>query len=100
MPLPIILGIGAAIAGVAGIGSSVSGASKMKEANDTMKLAEDRHNKNIEKFERKSELTNKKMDELGELELQILKGFDDFSNTIEKIQNRPQFKQYNKDTRI
>lgn len=97
MPLPIILGVGAAIAGVAGVGSSINGAAKMKEANDTIKLAENRHNKNIKKFERKSESTNKKMDALGELELQILKGFDDFSNTIEKIQNRPQFKQYNKD---
>lgn len=34
MPLPLILGIGAAIAGVAGIGSGVHGAAKMKEAND------------------------------------------------------------------
>ena len=34
MPLPIILGVGAAIAGVVGVGSGISGASKMKEAND------------------------------------------------------------------
>ena len=37
------------------------------------------------------------MDELGALELEILHSFDDFSNTIEKIQNRPQFKEYKKD---
>lgn len=36
MPLPLLLGIGAAIAGVAGVGSGVHGAVKMKEANDTM----------------------------------------------------------------
>lgn len=97
MPLPLVLGVGAAIAGAAGVGSGIHGAAKMKEANDTMKLAQSRHKKNIEKFEKKSESTNIAMDELGKLELQILNGFQDFSNTIEKIQNRPQFKQYNRD---
>lgn len=97
MPLPLFLGIGAAIAGATGVGTGVHGAMKMKDAKDTMKIAENRHNKNIEKFEKCSEITNKKMDELGELELKILHGFDDFSNVIEKIQNRPEFKQYNKD---
>jgi hypothetical protein len=97
MPLPLILGVGAAIAGLVGVGSGVHGAAKMKEANDTMKSAENRHRRSIEKFENKSETTNKAMDILGKLELQILKGFDDFSNTIEKIQNRPQFKVYSKD---
>ncbi len=97
MPLPLILGVGAAIAGVVGVGSGARGAVKMKEANDTMKSAESRHKRNIEKFENISERTNKAMDALGELELQILKGFDDFSDTIEKIQNRPQFKAYSKD---
>jgi hypothetical protein len=37
------------------------------------------------------------MDKLGALELEILHSFDEFSNTIEKIQNRPQFKEYSKD---
>ncbi len=37
------------------------------------------------------------MDELGKLELNILQGFKEFSDTIEKIQNRPRFKEYNKD---
>lgn len=97
MPLPLVLGIGAAIAGAAGVGTGIHGGMKMKEANDTMKAAESQHKKNIEKFENSSEITNKAMDTLGEMELQILKGFDEFSNTIEKIQNRPQFKQYNKD---
>lgn len=97
MPLPLILGIGAAIAGVTGVGTGIRGAVKMKDANDTMKFSDSRHRANIEKFERESMSASKSMDYLGELELQILKGFDDFSNTIEKIQNRPQFKVYNKD---
>lgn len=97
MPLPLILGVGAAIAAVAGVGNGVHGAVKMKEANDMMKEAETRHKNNIEKFNKKNESTSKAMDTLGELELKILNGFGDFSNTIEKIQNRPQFEEYSKD---
>lgn len=97
MPIPLILGVGAAIAGVAGVGSGVHGAVKMKKANDTIKDSENRHKRNIERFDRRSESANKSMDDLGKLELSILNGFNDFSNTIEKIQNRPQFKEYSKD---
>ena len=91
MPLPLVLGVGAAIAGVAGVSTGVHG------ANDTMKNAEAQHERNIERFNKKSESANKSMDDLGKLELEILNSFDEFSNTIEKIQNRPQFKEYNKD---
>ena len=42
------------------------------------------------------EQTNTVMDELGKIELKILQSFDKFSGTIEKIQNRPQFKKYDK----
>lgn len=94
MPLPLLLGVGAAIAGVAGLGNGISGAAKMKEANDTMKSAERCHKRNVARFEECSNSTSKEMDELGELELTILKGFEEFSDTIEKIQNRPQFKDY------
>lgn len=97
MPLPFILGVGAAIAGVAGVSNGVQGAVKMKEANDTVKEAERRHNSNIAMFEQYSDVANRKMDELGKLELKILKGFDEFSNVIEKIQNRPEFKAYSKE---
>ncbi|SFK67358.1 hypothetical protein SAMN05216390_102359 [Lachnospiraceae bacterium KH1T2] len=97
MPLPFILGAAAAAAAVGGIGSGIHGAVKMKEANDTMKSADKRHKKNIKRFEVASSDTNKVMDKLGELELEILHSFDDFSNVIEKIQNRPQFKEYSKD---
>lgn len=97
MPLPLILGAVAAIAGVTGVGSGINGAVKMKEANDTAKSADRRHKKNVERFEKTSEATNKAMDELGIIELEILKSFEDFSDTIEKIQGRPEFKEYTKD---
>lgn len=35
--------------------------------------------------------------QLGALELERIHSFDEFSNTIEKIQNRPQFQEYIKD---
>lgn len=92
MPLPIILGVGAALAGAVGVGSGIHGASKMKEANDTMKSAEERHKRNNAKFENCNKLTNEEMDKLGLLELNILNGFDVFADMIEQIQNRPQFK--------
>lgn len=97
MPLPFILGAAAAVAAIGGVGSGIHGAAKMKEANDTMKSADSRHRKNIKRFDDTSTATNKAMDKLGALELEILHSFDDFSNTIEKIQNRPQFKEYKKD---
>ena len=34
MPLPIILAVGAAIAGASGVGAGISGGVKMKKAND------------------------------------------------------------------
>lgn len=97
MPLPLFLGIGAAVAGAAGVGSGIHGAVKMKEANDTMKLADGRHKRNLAQFEAQSNETNRDMDELGKLELEILNSFEDFSDVFEKIQNRPEFKEYTKD---
>lgn len=97
MPLPLILGVSAAIAGTVGVGSGVYGAAKMKEANDTMKSADSRHKRNINKFEKQSDITSKNMDDLGKKELEILGSFDKFMDVFEKIQERPQFKTYNKD---
>ena len=46
MPLPLFLGIAAAVAAAGGIGTGVHGAVKMKGANDTVKSAGERHNQN------------------------------------------------------
>lgn len=94
MPLPFILGAGAAIAGIVGAGSAIHGAVEMKDANDTMKSAQKRHDENVVKFKVVSEETNEEMDILGKKELEILNSFEQFSNTIEKIQNRPEFQEY------
>lgn len=96
MPLPLILGIGAAIAGAAGIGSGIHGAVKMKEANDTMGSAKRRHERNIERFEKENKTTSEDMDKLGKLELEILQSFSKFSDVFEQIKNRPTFENYSK----
>lgn len=96
MPLPLILGAAAAVAGLTGVGTGIHGAVKMKDANDTMKSADSQHKRNLEKFEKQNKKTNSDMDALGALELKILKSFEDFSNVFEKIQNKPEFKEYQK----
>ena len=85
MPLPVILGIAFAAAGAAGIGSGIRGAKKMKDANDTIKSAQNRHERNISRFELTTETTSKQMEKLGKFELEILHSFEEFSLLIEKI---------------
>jgi hypothetical protein len=97
MALPIILGIAAAGAAIAGAASGVHGAVKMKEANDTMKSADSCHKDNIAAFERQNKITSEDMDELGKIELEILAGFEDFAQIIEIIQNKPKFIKYSKE---
>lgn len=46
MPLPLILGIAVAVAAVTGVGV-MHGGMKMKDANDTISEANDRHEKNM-----------------------------------------------------
>lgn len=97
MPLPLILGVGAAITGVVGVGTGVHGAVKMKDANDTMNQAKTRHEKNVKRFESNNKKTTKSMDKLGTLELEILHSFSDFSDLFEQIKNRPNFEEHTKE---
>ncbi len=94
MPLPLIIGGIAAVAGVAGVGTGIHGGVKMKEANDTMKLAQSKQERAVALFNKKNDETTTLMDDIGTQELEILSSFDDFSDIIEKIQGRPEFKAY------
>lgn len=96
MPLPLILGVGATVAGAAGVGSGIHGAVKMKNANEVMKAAKERHEANLNRFEKENVFTSEKMDKLGRLELKILQGFSTFSDIFEQIKNRPSFAAYSK----
>lgn len=96
MPLPFILGVGAMLAGAAGVGSGIHGAVKLKEADVIKKEADSCYKRNIAKLEKCNKSASGKMDELGILELTISKSFGEFADAIEKIQNRPQFERYDK----
>ena len=97
MPLPFILGGAAAAAAAAGVGSAIHGGVKMKKAHDTMKSAEQQHQDNIARFEAQNKQTTEAMDTLGKKELEILDSFQKFSDIFDRIQNRPEFKEYSKD---
>ena len=96
MPLPLILGIGAAVAGTAGVGAAGVGAVKMKKAKDTMQSSKERHDDNMKYFESENKITNTEMDKLGSKELDVLESFGRFSDVFEQIKNRPQFDNYTK----
>lgn len=96
MPLPLILGLLAGAAGVAGIGSGIHGAVKMKDAKNTMAFAKSRHEENMARYEKQNTFTAEEMDRLGKLELEILHSFGTFSDVFEQIKNRPVFHTYNK----
>ncbi len=97
MPLPFIIGGIATVAGIAGVGTGIHGGMKMKEANDTMKAAKTKQENAVALYEKRSLETTTLMDSIGKQELEILKSFEDFSNIIEKIQGRPEFKNYKKE---
>lgn len=100
MPLPLMLGAAAIIAGATGVGTAIHGGIKMKKASDTMKQAKRLQEDSIKAFKKVNSETTKAMDSLGVAELKILKSFETFSDIIEKIQNRPKFKDINKDENI
>lgn len=97
MPLPLIIGGLAAVAGVAGVGSGIHGGVKMKEANDTMKVAKSKQERAVALFDKKNSETTELMDSIGKQELEILNSFYIFSDIIEKIQGRPEFKAYKRE---
>ena len=94
MPIPIILAVAA---GAAGLGGGILGGVKMKQAKDTMELAESMQKKAVENFEKNQEKSTKTMDKLGKTELEIVSSFSKFADCFEVIKNRPVFKNSNVD---
>ena len=91
MPLPLILGIAAAVAGTTGVGLGIHGGVKMKQANDKLKEAQKRNNSNNARLERMNQSACRTMDVLGENEMKVLSEFHQFSDLFERIKNRPEF---------
>lgn len=98
MPLPFIIGGIAAVAGAVGVGSGIHGGAKLIEANATMKEAEEKRRNAVTRLEKKNSETLSLMDTLGKQELKILQSFEKFEDIISKIQGRPEFKSYSKDS--
>ena len=93
MPLPLILGGLAAIAGATGIGTAVAGGVKMIDANSTMQKAKKIQDESIALFEKENKNTTVLIDSIGQTELETLKSFQKFSDIFEQIQNKPDFKE-------
>ena len=93
MPLPLILGIAAGVAGGAGLIGGIHGGVKMKEANDTMKSVKAKHEENINHLEQNSNIASVAMDCLGKAELEALDSFKRFTELFEKLHNKPEFKE-------
>lgn len=98
MPLPLIIGVGAAIAGLVGAGAGVKGGVEMYDANEKMKKAEARHKSNNERLEAKNKASSELLDSIGKTEMESLSSFSNFSDLIEKLQNRPDFKNIDKES--
>lgn len=91
MPIPFIVAAASAVAAVVGAKAAVDGGKKMKEAKDTMLVAQSRHQKNMGRCEEQNRTTTIEMDRLGKYEMSVLSSFKEFSDTFEKIHNRPDF---------
>ena len=95
--IPAVFFVVAGIASVTGGGLAIHGGLRMKDASDKMKSAQDRVEKAKSNFENTNLSTTGLMDELGKKELTILNNFSEFSDTMEKIQGRPDFKEIKQD---
>lgn len=95
MPFPLIAV--AAVAGAAGLGAAGYGAKKMYDANETMDSAKRKYENAKELVEKENQSTIELMDSIGTFELEIIKSFESFADTFNKIHNRPEFKDIQKE---
>lgn len=91
MPLPLIVGAIAVVAGATGVAKGVSGAKKIKEAKEDIERIERRHKSNQNMLKEQEEATQLSMDALGKKEVEVMASFDEFSSCMEKIIDKPDF---------
>ncbi|SHE72661.1 MULTISPECIES: hypothetical protein [Caloramator] len=92
MPIPLLfIGIAAATAAT-GIGAGVSGANKIKEANEIVEDATYRYERAKEKMEEEQNNCTNKLEKLGKVKMDIwTKDLKRFIMLYEKIHNKPKF---------
>ena len=91
MPLPIVFVAAAVVAGAAGLGAGAAGGMDIKKAHDKEEAAKRLHEENCNRFVEEGTQTDEAMDDLGNLELEVLESFGEFSDVVAKIQNAPEF---------
>ena len=72
MPLPLIVGAIAVVAGATGVAKGVSGAKKIKEAKEDIERIERRHKSNQNMLKEQEEATQLSMDALGKKEVEVM----------------------------
>jgi len=92
MPLPFLL-IGACALRAGVVAHNVV---KIKEAKETVKFAKECYAEDKERLEKENNSTIKSLSKLQDLEKQVIKSFNDFTNVFEKIKNRPKFAELHK----
>ncbi|MCM3174397.1 hypothetical protein [Paenibacillus sp. MER 99-2] len=92
MPLPLVVLIPAVLAGVGGVGAGTHGALRMKSAKELMVDTAALHERNLMRFKLQSDATSREMDALGQLEMSILRSFNEFSKLFERIHSKPEFR--------
>lgn len=93
-PLLLIAGGGA---GLVGLLELLSGHDKISESKEKVKEAHARHERNLRKLEASEENAVRSMDGLGKLEIEIMAGFKEYQDIMEKIFTRPEFAKSNSD---
>jgi len=94
MSASIILGILALCTGGTGAVTIVSGVKDYWQTFKTKKEIKQQYEEIMKPSKEKYEVTQEKLNTLGNLELEIVDQFDKYSSLIEKIQNRPEFDPY------
>lgn len=96
MPLPLIpilLGGASLLAGAAGIGGALSGKEKMDKAKERISRAKSRYEGKKGVLEREQKAAMSVLEELGTTRLEIQKSFSRFADVFERIKNRPEFRE-------
>ncbi len=98
MVLPFAVVVAGLVSALIGAKKGYDGYKKMDQASEKISKAKKQQHNNKSRLERTSRQAVAAMDRLGEKELEIFSTFDDFSDLVEKIQNKPTFKEINRDS--
>ena len=94
MPVPLIVwAIGCVVAGAFGGGLGVYGKVNKDAANDRIRKASNRYEREKLHFENVRESSNAVISDLGEARLKVQESFKRFEDAFEKIKNRPEFRE-------